>query len=253
VAEDVYWAVEIDGQPAGPGVLAARGTDGHFTAMQVRDGRTRGLDFHLARLDRAQRELFGAGLDGGLVRDRIRHAMGWVGNASVRVYAYRDALVVTVRPPGETPAMPHAMRSVRYRRPMAHLKYLKGFAQGYYAQRPAPEGLREDLFVGDDGLISEGSITNVGFWRRGAVVWPAAPALAGIMMQVLRRQLAARGVPQADEPVRLADVPSFDAMFLCNSRGWAPVDRVDGTFVPVPRAAVQALADAYARAPRDLI
>jgi hypothetical protein len=60
-------------------------------------------------------------------------------------------------------------------------------------------------------------------------------------------------VPQATGPVRLADVPSFDAMFLCNSRGWAPVDRVDDMPVPVPPAAVDALAGAYAAAPRDVI
>lgn len=32
--------------------------------MQVRDLRTRGLDLHLARLDAAQREIYGTGLDG---------------------------------------------------------------------------------------------------------------------------------------------------------------------------------------------
>ena len=37
---------------------------GHFTAMQVRNRRVRGLDLHLARLDSATRELFGASLDG---------------------------------------------------------------------------------------------------------------------------------------------------------------------------------------------
>jgi len=253
VVDEPYWVVEVDGRPADPEVLAAYGSDGHFTAMQVRDGRTRGLDFHLARLDGAHRELFGTGLDGGLVRDRIRHALGAVPDASVRVNAFRDALVVTVRPPADTPVRPHAMRSVRYRRPRAHLKYLKGFREGYYADRPAPPELVEDLFVGDDGLISEGSITNVGLWRGASVVWPDAPALAGIMMQVLRRELAAGGVAQAVEPVRLADVSSYDAMFVCNSRGWAPVDRVDDVPVPVPPAVVKTLADAYARAPRDAI
>src|SRR5215467_10216769 len=115
--EDPFWAVEVDGRPADPGILAVLGTDGHFTAMQVRDGRTRGLDFHLARLDGAHRELFGSGIEGGLVRERVRHALGPVRDASVRVMAYRDALVVTVRQPHETQAVPHAMRSVRYRRP----------------------------------------------------------------------------------------------------------------------------------------
>jgi hypothetical protein len=49
---------------------------GHFTAMQVRDARTRGRELHLGRLDAATRELFGAGLDAARVRAHIRHALG---------------------------------------------------------------------------------------------------------------------------------------------------------------------------------
>jgi hypothetical protein len=45
---------------------------GHFTAMQVRGGRVRGRDLHLARLDAANRELFDAPLAGDRVRDLIR-------------------------------------------------------------------------------------------------------------------------------------------------------------------------------------
>ena len=49
---------------------------GHFTAMQVRGGRTRGLDLHLARLEAAHRDVYGRALGGQEVRDRIRHALG---------------------------------------------------------------------------------------------------------------------------------------------------------------------------------
>lgn len=69
--------VEIDGRPATAETIVhpALVNYGHFTMMRVRDGRTRGLDKHLARLDAATRELFGTGLDGTLVRDRVRHAL----------------------------------------------------------------------------------------------------------------------------------------------------------------------------------
>src|ERR1700739_3822058 len=53
--------------------------------MQVRDGRTRGLDLHLARLDAAHRDIYGKSLDGNLVRARIRHALDGQPDASVRV------------------------------------------------------------------------------------------------------------------------------------------------------------------------
>lgn len=51
---------EFDGRPATEEDLgrALFFNYGHFTAMQVRGGRVRGLDLHLARLDAANRELF---------------------------------------------------------------------------------------------------------------------------------------------------------------------------------------------------
>lgn len=47
----------------------------HFTAMQVREGAVRGLEFHLARLRSASIEFFGQALPDELVRGRIRHAI----------------------------------------------------------------------------------------------------------------------------------------------------------------------------------
>ena len=58
--------IEIDGLGASPEQLCAAALDscGHFTAMQVRNRRVRGLDLHMARLDSANRELFGGWLPG---------------------------------------------------------------------------------------------------------------------------------------------------------------------------------------------
>ena len=62
--------IEVNGHAATAAELAhpALSNYGHFTMMQVRGGRTRGLDLHLARLDAASRELFGGGLGGERVR-----------------------------------------------------------------------------------------------------------------------------------------------------------------------------------------
>jgi len=56
--------VEIDGRPPSPEALQRFALDnlGHFTAMQVRDGRVRGLALHLDRLDHGSRQLFGVTL-----------------------------------------------------------------------------------------------------------------------------------------------------------------------------------------------
>ncbi len=69
--------IEIDGRPPELAELQRIALDGsgHFTSMQVRGGRIRGLDLHLARLDEGSRELFGSGLDGERVRSCIRHAL----------------------------------------------------------------------------------------------------------------------------------------------------------------------------------
>src|SRR5260370_17007548 len=70
--------IESDGRDATADQLRAVALDayGHFTAMQVRDRRARGLGLHLARLDAANRDLFGPALDPALIRDPIRHALG---------------------------------------------------------------------------------------------------------------------------------------------------------------------------------
>src|SRR5260221_12522974 len=116
--------IEIDGRDATADQLRAVALDayGHFTAMQVRDRRARGLGLHLARLDAANRDLFGAGLDPALIRDRIRHALGGeTRDASVRVYVRESpggsSVMVTVPPPGALPAPPWPLPAGPLQRP----------------------------------------------------------------------------------------------------------------------------------------
>jgi branched-subunit amino acid aminotransferase/4-amino-4-deoxychorismate lyase len=243
--------IDIDGRPAGAGTLL--GGYGHFTAMQVRDGRTRGLALHLQRLDAATRELFGEPLEGDLVRDRIRHALGTdVRDASVRVYVLdADAgvsTVVTVRPPAPSPPSPQGLHAVPYLRPVAHLKHASGFAQEYYRRQAQRKGFDEALLTGDGGVVAEGGITNVGFVDGSTAVWPDAPALAGITMQLLERR-----IPSRRATVRLRDLPSFDGMFVTNSHGVAAVDRVDDLAVPVAHTFMATLRQAYDDVPWDRI
>jgi branched-subunit amino acid aminotransferase/4-amino-4-deoxychorismate lyase len=245
--------IEIDGAPADLAALRAvvLGGYGHFTAMQVRDGRTRGLDLHLRRLDAGNRELFGEGLDGERVRGYVRHALGDTRtNASVRVYAYDSALMVTVRPPGEMPGTPQRLRSVAYLRPVPQVKSLGGFAQEYHRRAAHRDGYDEILLTGPGGVVSEGGITNVGFVRGDTVVWPDAPCLAGITMQLIER---AEGIRSVREPVRLAHLPSFDGAFVTNARGLAPVAAVDDVPLPTGSGVLAAVAGAYASARWDRV
>jgi branched-subunit amino acid aminotransferase/4-amino-4-deoxychorismate lyase len=246
----------VDGRLAGPdeGWDPAVTTYGHFTAMQVRDRRTRGIELHLARLRQATHELFGNELDGSLVRRSIRLALGDdIEDASVRVYVVHHepepSVIVTARSPVEAPRS-EQVRSVLYQRPLAHLKHLGGFriggldAQSYFRQRVQAAGFDEALFTDAAGTIAEAAIANVGFVAGYTIVWPDAPALAGITMQLAQQALTRAGKPWHRARVRLPDLPSFDGAFLTNSHGIWPVTAIDDRqfaiderwFAPLSRA-----------------
>jgi branched-subunit amino acid aminotransferase/4-amino-4-deoxychorismate lyase len=246
--------VEIDGRAAtAADLLEASSGFGHFTAMQVRGGRTRGLALHLRRLEEATRELFDAPLDAERVRWCVRHALGGDADASVRVYLHESepepAIVVTVKPPGGV-ASSVRLRSVGYQRPAAHLKHLAA-GQGWYSRLARAGGFDDALLVDLDGVISETAIANIGFFDGDGVVWPDAPQLRGITMQLLERALPSRGVPCVRAVTRLADLPSFDGAFVSNARGVAPVAAIDDVDLAVPREVLAALTDAYDAVPWD--
>src|SRR5439155_58135 len=109
----------------------------------------------------------------------------------------------------------------------ARVLALGSFAQDYHRRRAQRDGFDEVLLTGPDGVVSEGGITNVGFLAGSTVVWPDAPALQGITMQLLQR-----AVPFRRAPVRLGDLAGFDGAFVSNSHGVAPVARIDDVTLP---------------------
>jgi branched-subunit amino acid aminotransferase/4-amino-4-deoxychorismate lyase len=233
---------------------------GHFTAMQVRERKTLGLDFHLARLDAATWELFGEGLDGDRVRAWVRHALRRdAADATVRVNVFRPAaggdvsVAVSVRPPAAPPAQEQSLQAVTYQRPAAQLKRSSGFGQAYYGSLAHENGFDEALFTGPDGAICEGSITNIGFIDGETIVWPDGPALNGIIMQVLQRELDRAGLPWRRGPVRLADLPSFGGAFLTNSHGMATVARIDDLSLPTDATLMRTAERLLGAAPYDPI
>jgi branched-subunit amino acid aminotransferase/4-amino-4-deoxychorismate lyase len=136
------------------------------------------------------------------------------------------------------------MTALHFQRPLARLKHVGSWGQGRFREVALAAGFDEGLLVDETGRISEGTITNVGFWRDSTVTWPDAPKLPGITMLLLRRQLTAAGIPQAEAPVRVQDLASYDGMILCNARGWAPVSRVDDLMIPHDEAFINVIAAA---------
>lgn len=248
--------IEIDGAPPTPDRLwETVSAYGHFTAMQVRDGRVRGLDLHLRRLAAANREAFGAGLDGDRVRTLVRHALDGTGDASVRVYVFdapgEPATMVTVRPPAEM-APAWRLQPARYQRPDAHIKHV-ATDQGHYRRRSQRDGFDDAVLVGPDGAVSETTLANVGFLDGPAVVWPDAPMLRGITMQLLDRELPRRGVPVRCSAVRLADLASLDGAFVTSARGIGAVTRIGDVAFPAEPAGLRMLAETYAAVPWDAV
>ncbi|GAA3137650.1 aminotransferase class IV family protein [Streptomyces rectiviolaceus] len=253
--------LEIDGRAATADRLLwpALGGVGHFTAMQVRGGATRGLGLHLARLDSATRELFDRELDGEHIRELIRHVLrDDIADASVRVIVHapeggEPSVMVTVRAPGGMPESPQALRSVPYQRPFPHIKHLGGFGQARHGELARRAGFDDALLTGPDGTISEGAVTNIGFYDGSEVVWPDAACLEGITMQLLAPRLAAAGLPTRRAPVTLADLSSYTAVFVTNARGIAPVRRIDATEFAVDEKLMGTLAGLYADVPWDTV
>lgn len=204
---------------------------GHFTSMQVRDRRVQGLDLHLQRLDSATRELFGHALEGARVREYLRQIVADdTRPLSLRVNVFSRGLdrdrpldpalpdvLVTTSAARALPATPLRIGSVRYTRELPHIKHVGTFGLFHQKRLAQARGFDDALFVDAGGTVSEGSIWNIGFFDGTRVVWPDAPALRGISMQLLDAGLRDRGVPTLTRRVELAEVASFRAAFFTNS------------------------------------
>ena len=252
--------VEIDGRPASVEQLQvlAQVNFGHYTSMQVRGGRVRGLALHLARLAAGNRELFAAELDPDEVRRQVRRAVG-DGDASVRITAFvpdpeaAPSLVVGVQPPASASTQPLRLHVVGYQRPVPHLKHVGTFAQLYYGRLARANGFDDALLTSPDNVVSETAVANVGFLTAGTVVWPSAPILRGTGMQLLEHRLAETGWPAVFDRVRLRDLGSIDGAFVVNASGLAAVSQVDTDHLPVNRAGLARLAELYESAEWDRI
>ncbi|MGW1224607.1 aminotransferase class IV [Streptomyces sp. NPDC002530] len=254
---------EFDGRPATEDDLRAMAFAGfgHFTAMQVRGGRVRGLALHLERLDSAHRELFGLPLEGDRVRELVRRAMKGAGavDASVRVYGLRapdgaGALpVVTVRGPARMAPEPTSLLPVPYARTAPHLKRAGDFGQVHSGLLARRAGFDDALLTLPDGEVTEGAITNIGFWDGTSVVWPQAPALLGITMALLERGLPGAGVPSVRRSVTVEGLGGCRAAFVTNSQGMAPVARIGTARFTVDEELMGRLAAVYEAVPADEI
>ncbi len=248
--------VEIEGEePTPEQVLAVTSTYGHFTAMQVRGRKTRGLALHTERLAASNREAFDADFDPDRTRSLIRHALRDTADASVRVYIHRGderpVTVVTVRPPAEM-ATPLRLRSVAYLRPDPHIKHVHT-DQGHYREAAQREGFDDALLTTPDGRIAETTMANIGLFDAGGVVWPDAPMLDGITKQLLETYGPGHGVSMRDLPVHVPDAAAMVGAFVSSARGIGRVSAIDDIELHTPQDRIDTLSGVYAAVPWDEI
>jgi branched-subunit amino acid aminotransferase/4-amino-4-deoxychorismate lyase len=243
---------EVEGRPTATDPVPS-GSIGHFTAMQVRGRAVRGLELHLRRLREGNQAKFGIGLDEHRVRALIRHALADDRDATVRLYvrcveaSAEPQTVVTVRPPGGIDPR-QRLRSVDYIRPTPHLKHL-ATEQGAFRDRAREAGFDDALLTEGLDTVVEAAIANIGFFDGSSVVWPDAPLLRGITMQLLETVLE----DTSTRPVRLRDVSSFDGAFVTNARGIALVTAIDDVRLPDASTRVEELRRSYEAVPWDPI
>ncbi|MGA9745874.1 MAG: aminotransferase class IV family protein [Nocardioides sp.] len=226
----------LNGRPATAEDLAPLAFAGyaHFTAMQVRGGAVRGLDLHLSRLRTASDELFGKRVSDVQIREQLRVALD-AAPPDVSVTCYLSArpgefmpsgpdlsldVLIKVTDPVTAPTGPLALDVVRHQRHLPQVKHVGEVSKTLYLRRAHARGFDDAAFEDDAGRLSEATIWNLAFWDGSSVIWPDADVLPGVTMQILARQLEARGIAQAARAVRLSQLNDQMSAVVMNS--WTP-------------------------------
>lgn len=259
-------AAWIDGQPANAADLASLAFAGfaHFTAMQVRDGRVRGLDLHLGRLRSASLAMFGRAASDEIVRERIRSAIeNGPANLSLTATMFSrageftrsgatgdPAILVRTSQDNDGPEGPLRLALVEHERWLPTIKQVGEAAKTYYLRKAVDQGCDDAAFVDRAGRISEATIWNMAFWDGEAVVWPEADVLPGVTMAILRRQLKVLGIPQRQMPITAKAVGTLAGAVVMNS--WTPgvaVSAIGASDLRVSTTFLELLHQAYRAEP----
>ncbi len=257
--------VTLDGQPvAADDLLALALTNiGHVTSLRVDiDGTIRGLALHMERLVRDCEIVWNADLDTARVREYVRQGLeGQSRPCVVRVTVYdpkvelghpgdahEPRVLVSVRGAGALPAEPLRVKSVVFERDLPEVKHVGLFGALYARGCAQRVDFGDALFVGRDGLVSEGGTWNVAFVdQEDTVVWPQATVLPGVTMALLRQHGEHRVAT-----VTLEQAKGMATAFATNtSIGVRPLAAIDDTEFPVEHPVLRQLQEAYLSIPGE--
>ncbi|MFF5083829.1 aminotransferase class IV [Actinoplanes sp. NPDC000266] len=236
---------------------------GHFTSMQVRSLAVKGLALHMARLADGNEEFFGWKMgvdDEARVVSLIHHALGGHRDASVRVSFVTgpeegsppDVVVAVSDPRPSDPTKPLRVRTDSHRRDWPEQKHSATMGLFVARRQAVRDGYDDALFVGDTGLVSEGSTWNVAFHDGEQVIWPQAPMLRGTTMVLLQIAMTMNGVPWTLRPVPQADLPALTGAVAVNSACPAqPIAWIDNQAYPSSDRLTALLSDTWKSVPYD--
>jgi branched-subunit amino acid aminotransferase/4-amino-4-deoxychorismate lyase len=256
------FVAQVNGRTAAADDLAPLAFAGfaHFTAMQVRGGRVRGLDLHLQRLRTASIALFGRATSDDRMRAYLQlAAKAGPADLSLTAAVYSRAgefsatdaqtepnVLVRTGPAAFGPKGPVALAAFEHERMLPTLKHVGEIAKTYYMREAVKQGFDDAAFVDRKGRLSEASIWNLAFWDGAAVVWPEAAMLTGVTMSIVRRQLDAMSIPQRVQEITVSNLPQLRGAVVMNS--WTPavpVTRIGSVKLPEAPAFLDILRRAY--------
>ncbi len=217
---------------------------GLFETMRVYGGHLFRLERHLARLERSARAL-SIDLDGipsleKAIYDTLK--ANQLSDARIRLMVSpgEEEMVPGVKaksqptvfimaksyvPPSEdvyrrgfTAIVSRVHRSTRS--PSSGLKSLSSLDILLARQEAAASGVAHAIMLNDDGLVAEGSSSNVFYVKDGTLFTPAEHCgiLPGVTREVVLRELAPLlGISAQEADVALADLLEADEAFLTNS------------------------------------
>ena len=255
-APDLIWTdgrIVPAGSPlVGPEDRAIIHGVGLFETFRTWGGRPRLLDRHIARLSASAKALglpihagslpgpdavagliAAMGIGGSDVRLRLTLSGGTSDGGLAVAWLGASALPESTPPEGWRIAAAvegiGGLRFVHSDDILARHKSLNYWDKDLAIRAARRVGLDESLAVTSDGLVWEGSMTNLFLARRGTLITPGpeGPFLPGVFRGLILERAQALGIRVEVRPVRLAELDEADEVFLSNAvRGMIPVGRI---------------------------
>jgi branched-subunit amino acid aminotransferase/4-amino-4-deoxychorismate lyase len=195
------------------------------------------------------------------MRERMRTAVeGLEGRRSLRVQLFLETIthrtpdalgvpsvLTVVSAPANPLCDPLRLQTQDYAREAPELKHNATFGLTRARRAAKAAGFDDALFVRPDGVVSEGSIWNIGFIEDGRVIWPRAPMLRGVGQRLLENGLDLVGLDSETRVIDRAALTGLRQAFICNSATPAcPVGHIDGRALDIDAAVIDRLQAAWA-------